>query len=561
MTAQPRGVVTASAPRRVGPWLWLLSFLAFVAVAHGNFETTDAGLTMYAAKNLLDRGDSGFRTAEQGASAPAEMAAARALRSGISGRVGAGDLAYTWFPIGHVWLFVPFVAAGDALAPAWPAPEGHFQQQLAREPDFAALSAIQGAPVLTQGLYSLLVPAAFAATTVLLLFHLARVLGSGVRAAAGSALAIVFATQAFALGREQLSDGPGLTFLVGALLAIVAVHQQRGSRHTSFVGGLCAGAAALLRYQNIALLLLAGVTLLLACRRQRRWQDLAAFVVGTLPAMGLFFAANEARFGSILDTGYPKTDEWLTHPLGLGVLKILFGAGRGVAWFSPLVWLVLPLALRRAQVPQLRWLGLSLFLFPLLFFARALGWDGGQCWGARYVTHGLVVWLAIVLPQAAPWRRWPKTFWLLLGLGLCVNVTSVVAPTRGVQQLGGQAAAALGLVPDLGDAHDALSSQPRFSPLLANWRYAAVAWRGGFEDEAGRVRRDGSAVSAVFGVTGTSLLQRLAPVRWEDRGGRHLWWRFWGDLFSIAGIWLLLPVLGALVWCARRTLVALGGTR
>ena len=43
---------------RKGPLLaWLGAFLLFVCVAHGNFETTDAGFTMHAARALWHRGD------------------------------------------------------------------------------------------------------------------------------------------------------------------------------------------------------------------------------------------------------------------------------------------------------------------------------------------------------------------------------------------------------------------------------------------------------------------------------------------------------------------------
>lgn len=533
--------------------LWLATFGAFAAVAHGNLETTDAGFTMVAARNLWLRGDSGIRRADQGGQGDGELAGAHYIHTErTAGKIGTNGVAYTWFPVGHVWLLVPFVAVGERLDAALTAVDATFRERVARgASDGGMTSILQGRPIGTQGLISLLVPPACAASILLLLLQIARTLGADRRAAAITALSILFATQGFAFGRETLSDGPGLTFLLGALLAVVAVQRGKGTVATSLGGGLAAGAAVLLRYQNAALLVAVGTVLVVACWRQRRWRDLAAFACGVLPAAVLLLAVNHARFGDPFDTGYPKVDDWLVQPMWLGATKILFAAGRGVAWFSPLVWLALPFALARRAGP-LRWLGWALFLFPLAFFALANGWQGGQCWAARYVTHGLVALLVLTLPHSQPWRRWPKAWLLLVLLGLFVNVTSVVAPVRGVLQLGAQAVAASGAV---GDAADITGWQPRYSPLWGNWRYAFASRTGGFEDELGQPR-DGSAhtIEALFGVAATIPEQGRAPIRWEDRCGRHLWWRFWGDLLGIPGWLLLLPCVALALlagWCAR----------
>lgn len=542
-----------------GAWhgfaLWLATFCAFAAVAHGNLETSDAGLTMQAARGLWQRGDSGLRTAAQGGEVPGEDAGAEYLRTGKCGKIGTNDLAYPWFPVGHVWLLVPFVAVGERLDQALVAVDARFRERVANGAtvDQGMHSIVEGRPIGTQGLIALLLPPACAASTLLLLLLLARTLGADRRAAAITALSILFATQCFAFGRETLSDGPGLTFLLGALLAVVLVQRGGGSVRTSLFGGVAGGAAVLLRYQNAALMVAIGVVLLLACWRQRRWRDFLAFTLGVLPAAVLLLAVNQARFGDPFDTGYPKVADWLDEPLWLGATKLLFAAGRGLLWFSPLVWLAFPLALRARDAGPLRWLGWVLFLFPFGFFALARGWQGGQCWAARYLTHGLVALLILTLPHSQPWRRWPKVWGLLVLAGLFVNVTSVIAPVRGVMQLGAQAVAASGTA---GDSADITGWQPRYTPLLVNWRYALASRVGGFEDEQGQPR-NGSAhtIEALFGTAAMSPEQAWAPIRWEDRCGRHLWWRFWGDLLGVRGAWLLLPcVLGAALaaWWARR---------
>ncbi len=536
---------------------WLATFFAFAAVAHGNFETTDAGFTLLAARNLVHRGDSGILRADQGATSVGEAEGAKLLAVGNCGKVGPDGIAYTWFPFGHQLLLVPFAWVGDSIERTWPVIDAAFRRRVApgQTHEQAAYTPehVRGSPVVLQGLVSLLVPPSCAASILLLLFLLARRLGAGERDAWITALAILLTTQCFAFGRETLSDGPGLVFLLATVLAVANVHAGAGAR-AALLGGLCGGAAVLLRYQNAALLVPIGVALLLACWRPRRLLPVGAFVLGVVPAALLLLAANHARFGNAFDTGYPRVDDWLDQPVWLGATKILFAAGRGVAWLSPIVWLALPLAMNRRVPVRWRWLAWLVFLFPLWFFGRARGWQGGECWAARYVTHGLVLLLAIVLPQTLPWRRWPKLWWALCAFGAFACLTSVVAPVRGVKQLADQAAWSRGLLPDQVDAADPVSWMPAYTPLVANWRYAFASAHGEFERN-GYERNDGSAIAAVFGATAASADQTHAPIHWEDRNGRHLWWRFWGDLAKRPWWLLLLPTvaLAALfAWVAVR---------
>ncbi|MEO6596027.1 MAG: glycosyltransferase family 39 protein, partial [Planctomycetota bacterium] len=471
------------------------------------------------------------------------------------GKIGLNGRSYVWFPIGHVWLLVPFVAAGEVLQGLAPGVEATFRERVAPGGTFSH-SYLRGHPVLIQGLISLLVPAGCAATSLLLLYLLARALGAGARDAAITTLAIGGATQFFALGRETLSDGPGLCCFLAASLVTVKAHVGTASRWVLLAGGAAAGASVLLRYQNAMLVLACGVAIALAARRRCRWTELLWFAAGGVPFAALLMAVDMARFGNPLDTGYPEADTWFDQPVWLGLTKLFFAAGRGILWCSPLLWLALPMTLRSRHTGQLRWLAWALFALPMLLFATARGWQGGECWGARYVTPGIVVLLAIVLPQARPWVVRPRIWWLLVGLGVLVNVTSVVAPTRGVIQLATQAVnanvarelAAGQLSPAAAkaiDAADLLSWHPRYSPLHVNWHYAWLSHTGGFEDAAEHPR-DGSAntIEPLFGVAAVDAVQGLAPVRWEDRRGRHLWWRFWGDLLAVPCWLLLLLVLG-----------------
>lgn len=550
------------------PWtaalaVWLGTFFGFLVVAHGSLETADAAITMHAARALWVRGDSGLLTGEQGGDLVGERFGAehihrtQAAGSRQLGKVGTNGRAYVWFPMGHVFLLVPFVAAGEALQACLPDAEAAFRRTVAPGATDAELTTREswlfGHPALTQSLIAMCVPSAFAATSLLLLLLIARALGAGRRDAAITAAAIVVGTQMFALGREQLSDGPGLTFMLGALLATVRAHVGTANRATLVGGGAAAGAAVLLRYQSTFLVAVCVVAIALAARRRGMLRDVAWFALGGAPFLAVMLAVDQARFGNVFDTGYPEYASWFDQPLWLGLVKFFFAAGRGVMWLSPLLWLGLPLALSRRTAVAPRWFTWVMFATPFLLFAGARGWQGGECWGARYVTPGVVMLLALVLPTARPWLTLPRTWVALLAAGLFVNMTSVLAPTRGQIQLATQAARAdaAAAVPPRAlsddEAADRISWHPRYSPLHANWSYAVRSQRGpgGFEGENfATIDRPDVTIEPIYGVAAVDpVKQGLAPQRWQDRCGRHLWWRFWGELCGVPGEWLALPPL------------------
>ncbi|MBL9079862.1 MAG: hypothetical protein JNL08_20355 [Planctomycetes bacterium] len=557
--------------RRQPWWVWLLAWVGtlcgFGLVAHGNLESTDSVVTMHAARVLWQHGDSGLRREDQGGELLGERIAAELIPSrGALGKVGVDGRVYVWFPVGHVWLLAPLTGLGERLEAAFPDVDRRWREIAAPGADAAHLRFANGYvtshPVLMQGLIALLLPPACAACGALLLFLLARTLGAAPRDAVLGTLTIALGTQWFAFGRETLSDGPGLCMLLAALLVAVRVHLGRASALLAVAGGLAAGAAVSLRYQNAVAVAVLLVVVALASRRTRNWRPVVAFALGGAPFLVALLASNHARFGDLFDTGYPKVADWYTQPLWLGLAKMLFAAGRGVMWLSPVLWLLLPLAAQRQRMPLLRGVAWVLFAVPFLFFAAAKGWQGGECWGARYVTPGVVVLAALALPQVQPWQRWPRTWTTLLAVGMFVNLTAVVAPVRGQVQLATQAAVAealhAGRSLDADAAADVVSWHPRYSPLHSNWSYLVRSCVGGFEDEHGAPRH-GSAntIEPLFGVAGLEPLfgangetlpgRGYAPWRWEDRLGRHLWWRFWADLLQVPSWLLLLPLLAVAV--------------
>ena len=556
--------------RKASALAWLGAFLLFVCVAHGNFETTDAGFTMHAARALWHRGDSALLTAAEGGEHIGEQKGAEFIKHWEQvgprkcGKIGVDGLAYVWFPMGHVFLLAPFVPIGDAAGGLLAEADERLQ---ARTAPFLQ-SYVEGSPVATQAVMSMLVPALCMATSLLLLYRIARALGADGRDAAWTAAAVALATQAFSVGREQLSDGPGLMLLLAALLPIVRLHRGAGGPGAAFWAGVMSGCAVLVRYQTaLTVVMFAGI-LAFACRRRGSWRELGAFVLGGLPLLLVFLTTNFLRYSDPLETGYPAIGEWFQASPLAGLGKILFGAGRGVMWCSPLLWLALPAAWSRRSSVTLRWLAWALLLVPVAIFSTALGWQGGQAWAIRYVTPGVVGLCALVLPQTAPWRRWPRAFRAVFALGCLVSLTSVIAPVRGQLQLMSQAlraheqraveAGQLDPADVTIDPADVGGWHPRYSPLLRNWLYAWSSWSGDFERSDGRPRHESAhTIEAVYGVAAATELQAAAPRHWADRQGRHLWWRFWGDLYGLSGLLLVLPLVllgGLCAWAGWRAL-------
>jgi len=558
---------------RLATWLAFCgTFLLFVCVAHGNFETTDAGFTMHAARSLWHRGDSALLTKEQGGELRGEQMGAMHIITSenaggrMSGKIGTNGKAYVWYPMGHVFLMTPFVPLSEMVAKWLPEAEERLRQKVP-----SMRQRVEQTPLVTQAVISMLVPSLCFATSMLLLFFIARELGGSRRDALWTAMAIGLATQAFSVGREQLSDGPGLMLLLGTMLPIVRIHLGTHTRRTALWAGLMGGAAVLLRYQT-ALAVVAFVLLLaLACRKRKDWRDLWMFCIGGAPMLLVFLATNYLRFGNPLVTGYPEAGDWFNASPIAGLGKLLFAAGRGIMWFSPILWLAIPYALVRRQKIQLRWLALVLFATPLLIFMKAQGWQGGQAWAIRYVTPGVVALLVVVLPQAKPWQQWPRLWRGLVLVGWFVSVTSVVAPVRGQIQMMSQAVRAE-MAHAVAEGHitaEEAKVDPAdyggwhidYTPLVANWLYALHSRTGYFEDEQQQPRHGGkNGLIPVYGVApadskddgkGGTILgkQSNVPLHWADRNGRHLWWRFWGDLYGVSGWLLVLPVavLGALL--------------
>ena len=506
---------------------WCLVFGTF---AHGYLENTDAVVTLHAARALWHRGDPGL-LAEDPLLTPAER---QAIAHSGQTLPGSGGKQYAQFAIGHQVLLVPCVALGEWCARRFPAAERELGSWHGDDPAFGRHFFVR--------FFASWLPVPFAAGSAVLLFWLARTLGSSAREAGLVMLCVVAATQMLAGASETMSDGPGMCLLLATALAALRYERGLAGARALVALGLLGGATVLVRYPNAIPVAVCGVLAAWAAwRRQRR--DLCWLAVGVLPGCVLLLLANWLRFGNVFETGYSggANAHWFAMPWKWGIPLVLASPCKGILWFSVLLWPALALGLARPRaVGAMAW---AVLLLPVLLVAHTRGWSGAQCWGIRYLTPSVVLFCTVQLALGKPWQRWPRCFSLTVLLGCLIGVGGLLTPYRGQQYLAAKATA-VAYAPQIAnqglDPADAYHTDLRFSPLHTHWLYAL---------QGERLERDlPAATAALFGVR---VPADTPPVLHEDRGFRHVWWRvlplpWWGG-----GLWLLACAV-AVVQAGRR---------
>jgi hypothetical protein len=147
-----------------------------------------------------------------------------------------------------------------------------------------------------------------------------------------------------------------------------------------------------------------------------------ALASGLAAGVGVALAVNWVYQGSPLQFGYvlsPDLPFW--SPLGHGLFGLTLGPGRGLLFFAPLV---VPAAVAwRRLTSAARILTFGMPCVLALVIARWFVWNGGSCWGPRYLLAALPVLAApaVLAPRAL--RRGA------VAVGAALNLSGVlVAP-------------------------------------------------------------------------------------------------------------------------------------
>jgi len=272
---------------------------------------------------------------------------------------------------------------------------------------------LRGAPGVPQSSRDLMVgfamtlsSATFAAAAATFAFLVFCGMGIDRRTSLAAALVLALATPLFAYSGWFFSEPLACALLLGAAWSLFGRSDGIPTRRAA-LGAALLGLAVLVRPTHI---LLAPIFLVAVLMRERRAGVkpvmVAAAVLGV--AVAAYLAYNYYVFGTPFQFGYPDSVEAGKHvtgfetPLRLGLFGFLLSPGKSIFLFAPPVLLALvglPALWRRDRgLATVATLSLPLVLG---FFARYTQWEGGYCFGPRYLVPALVLLFLALGPALA----------------------------------------------------------------------------------------------------------------------------------------------------------------
>ncbi len=277
------------------------------------------------------------------------------------------------------------------------------------------------------------------ALEVTLFFLFAARLGYGTRRSLILTGVFAFATSAWPDAESVLEHTEVTFFLLLAFYAAFRCKQQRAGPLYMLLAGIGIGGAAITRYQDAFLGALAlGLYLLIVGgvrnRLREQIRDYVLVGVGLAPFAALDLWYNWYRFGKVTATGHYETV--FGYAIWKGVAGLLVSPGKGLVWYSPVVFLLIfaaPKFYRRFNALAISFAALAAGFF--LLYGYVTYWHGDPTWGPRYVYSTLPF---LILPLGevfVPSLRRTKGLLLLtlavVGLSFMIQVSAAaVSPWR-----------------------------------------------------------------------------------------------------------------------------------
>lgn len=406
-----------SRDRRGAAWLLVAVSGLYLLTASGRPHTIDEYEAYFAAESLAERGTT---------SLPPEK--------GFFGR--RGHDGRFWAPYGPL---LPVVAAPGSVV-------GREIGQAFGLPPHAVETLTWTTTTATN--------AVVAALGVVALFLLAREMGAPRRGALAAAAILAIATPHWHYATTFFSEPLSALLVLLAAWALARYRRVHGRELRPLPLLLAALPLALTVGVRMAMAILfppLAVAVFCLVGRTPRKRLAAAAVYCALPivAVSLYLLWNVARFGDPLQPGYPDTFEGSEAPLGFGeplargLYGLLASPGKGLFLFAMPVLCAGALASRWARRGGALAVALLLLpLVPLIFYAKYSHWEGGYCWGPRYLLPTLALWLlplALLGSSRAPLRAAVVTSSLVAGaiqaLGVSVSFVECQV-TRGYYREG-----------------------------------------------------------------------------------------------------------------------------
>lgn len=235
------------------------------------------------------------------------------------------------------------------------------------------------------------------ALACVLFYWIARVMGFPRRTSVVAALVLGLATSFWPYSKSDFAE-PLLTVgLAGAVLGALLVQKALATEQVerverwALLAGAGLGVCVLAKYAALVYVPVVCIYLtVVAWRRQsvRQWiRTQAALLLPVAIAAAVVLLVNFLRFDSPFTTGYAPGDHPFTTAIWNGTYGLLFGPYRGLLFFDPLLFVglvCLPLFMRRR--PREALLPLGFLLVSLIIYGTYAPWDGGSCWGPRYLV-------------------------------------------------------------------------------------------------------------------------------------------------------------------------------
>ncbi len=186
-------------------------------------------------------------------------------------------------------------------------------------------------------------------------------------------------------------------------------------------------------------------------------QNFLSFLAGLVPALLIILLHNYIRFGSPFNNGYDG--EAFSTPIWKGLTGLLFSPGKSIFVYSP-VLLALPFAVTafggRFKFEAIL-IGM-ISLITLLYYSVWWAWEGGWCWGPRFLVPllpFLVLPLGVLFQKSRVWTG--ILFMILLPLGIIVQMLGVAIDFNTYMSV-------------VGNNPDAYVWNPADSPILKHWQ-------------------------------------------------------------------------------------------
>jgi hypothetical protein len=383
--------------RRIGFWLFCTFACFYLLCSSGRVRTPDEYMTLYETESLVLR---------QSTSVP------QALQTQtFYGKYDRNGQPRAPYPPGQAFLASPWYAFGKYV-----------------------MARVPGVPPSDEDLVvafsSVLSNSLYAAGAVALCFVILASLGAGVTWSITAAAMLGMATPVFSYSSWFFSEPlTTLIFFVAAYVLFVRDRESQIGMRAAFLGGLLIGAAVLVRPTNILEVALFGVTALFI-RDRFSFRTVICFAAGAAIGTLILLSHNAALFGNPFEFGYPVAAEGgkdlntFHTPLFRGLFGLLLSPGKSIFVFAPPILIsMIGLCLLWRQNRGLAIVcGVSLPVY-LLFYAQYTQWEGGYCFGPRYLVPEIALFCVALGPALTNGSRLVHRFaWVMAGIGFVVQV-------------------------------------------------------------------------------------------------------------------------------------------